>query len=105
MFLVFGDLCSDLLFDQSFAPFISTHRPTRNKKTGTLSLNVYQTALHQGERMEFALALEKEHDNDFSRDKREKVRFHQGILEVISFLNTMRTPVVAQAVQGLSMNH
>ena len=53
---------------------------------------MYQTAFYQGERLEFV--PENEDQNDFSRDKGEKVRFHQGILEVTSFLNMMKTPAI-----------
>lgn len=49
---------------------------------------IVRQSLHQGERLEFA--IEKERQNDFSGDKGGKVRFHQGILEVISFLNMMQ---------------
>jgi len=71
----------------------TVRQETTKYETATLPLNMYQTALHQGERLEFA--LEKEHQNDFSRNKGEKVRFHQGILELISFLNMMKTLATA----------
>jgi len=68
----------------------TVRQETTKCKAGTLPLNMYQTALQQVERLEFA--PENEDQNDFSRGKGEKVRFRQGILEAISFLNMMKTP-------------
>ena len=62
-------------------------------KAGPLPFNMNHTAVHQRERLEFA--PENEDQNHFSRNigSREQVRFHQGILEAIRFLNMMKTPL------------
>ena len=68
-----------------------TVRQETKYKAGTLPLNMYQTAVHRGERLEFA-PVEKVEQPEFSREEEEKVRLHQGTQETISSSNTMTTP-------------
>ena len=52
---------------------------------------MYQTAVHRGERLEFA-PVERVEQPEFSKEEEEKVRLHRGTQETISSPNTMTTP-------------
>ena len=60
-------------------------------KAGTLPLNMYQTVVHRGERLEVC-ASRKSRTLNFQRKREEKARLHRGTQETISSPNTMTTP-------------
>ena len=71
----------------------TVRQETTKYKDCTLPLNMYQTAVHRGERLEFA-TVEREGQPEFSigRKGEEKARLHRGTQETISSPNTMTTP-------------
>ena len=65
----------------------TVRQETTKYEAGTLPLNMYQTAVHRGERLEFAPV-----EPEFSNEEGTEGTLHRGTQEMISFPNTMTTP-------------
>ena len=79
--LVFGDLWPVIIFILCFVYFDhnGVRQETNEYKASTLSLNVYQTAVHRGEQ-KFA-PVERVEQLEVSRKREEKARLHRGTQE------------------------